>query len=108
MMPTGRRGQRSVAYTGFAPRSATASATARGSSRKAGTKPELLLRQALAAERFKYETNVNALPGCPDIVFWRVKVAVFVDGDFWHGRNLRDRLRRLAHGHNAAYWVEKL
>jgi len=38
----------------------------------------------------------------------RHRVAVFVDGDFWHGRNLEQRLERLARGHNAPYWVEKI
>jgi G:T-mismatch repair DNA endonuclease (very short patch repair protein) len=32
----------------------------------------------------------------------------FCDGDFWHGRNLSERIRRLAQGHNAPYWVEKI
>lgn len=33
---------------------------------------------------------------------------IFCDGDFWHGRNLESRLERLAHGHNAAYWMAKI
>jgi DNA mismatch endonuclease, patch repair protein len=41
-------------------------------------------------------------------VFSRARVAVFVDGDFWHGRNLADRLARLEAGHNAPYWVAKI
>jgi len=36
------------------------------------------------------------------------RVAVFCDGDFWHGRDLRSRLTRLASGHNALYWVAKI
>jgi DNA mismatch endonuclease (patch repair protein) len=35
-------------------------------------------------------------------------VAVFCDGDFWHGRDLDIRLAKLARGHNAPYWVAKV
>lgn len=41
-------------------------------------------------------------------MFVRERLAVFCDGDFWHGRNLDTRLRKLAGGHNAAYWVKKV
>ena len=36
------------------------------------------------------------------------KVVVFCDGDFWHGRNLFERVRKLERGHNAPYWVAKI
>src|SRR5205823_5276820 len=48
------------------------------------------------------------LPGSPDIVFRRERILVFVDGDFWHGRNLTKRLARLSRGHNAKYWTSKI
>ena len=51
------------------------------------TKPELALRQALWARGLRYRVNVKSLPGKPDIVFTRAKIAVFCDGDFWHGHN---------------------
>jgi DNA mismatch endonuclease (patch repair protein) len=35
-------------------------------------------------------------------------LAIFCDGDFWHGRHLRRRLQKLATGHNAAYWTAKI
>jgi DNA mismatch endonuclease (patch repair protein) len=41
-------------------------------------------------------------------VFLRPKIAVFCDGDFWHGRELQARLARLAAGHNAPYWLAKI
>jgi DNA mismatch endonuclease (patch repair protein) len=37
-----------------------------------------------------------------------VRVVIFCDGDFWHGRDIEERERRLAAGHNAAYWVAKI
>jgi DNA mismatch endonuclease (patch repair protein) len=42
------------------------------------------------------------------MVFVKERVAVFCDGDFWHGRDLEPRLAKLARGHNAAYWVTKV
>ena len=35
-------------------------------------------------------------------------MAVFCDGDFWHGRDLTRRLQKLARGHNAPYWMAKI
>jgi len=52
--------------------------------RSKDTKPELLLRRALWAGGHRYRTNYK-LTGRPDLVFVRSKLAVFVDGCFWHG-----------------------
>lgn len=51
---------------------------------------------------------MKALPGRPDVVFTRHRLVVFVDGDFWHGRDLEKRLKKLSVGHNAPYWVQKI
>ena len=51
------------------------------------TEPELLLRRALWKKGNRYRKNYNKLPGKPDIVFIGKKVAVFCDGDYWHGHN---------------------
>jgi len=48
------------------------------------TSPELHLRKALWAKGYRYRL-ISALPGRPDIIFPRQKLAVFVDGCFWHG-----------------------
>jgi DNA mismatch endonuclease (patch repair protein) len=50
------------------------------------TTPELLLRKALHRRGCRYRLHVRSLPGTPDIVFAKYRVAIFVDGDFWHGR----------------------
>lgn len=94
-------------FTDLGPTSAGASAAARGSSRKRDTKCELLLRRELTRLGLRYRLTTS-LPGRPDVIFPGAKVAVFCDGDFWHGRNLDERLSRLEHGHNAAYWVAKI
>lgn len=55
--------------------------------RQSGTSAELKLLDALARSRFKYETNAYAAEGLktkPDIIFRKRKVAIYVDGCFWH------------------------
>ena len=49
------------------------------------TGPELAIAMALAAKGLGWEGHVRDLPGRPDFVFREAKVAVFVEGDFWHG-----------------------
>ncbi len=51
------------------------------------TRPELKLRHALWHKGMRYRVNVKNLPGKPDIIFSKVKIAVFCDGDYWHGHN---------------------
>ena len=52
--------------------------------------------------------HAKDLPGKPDLVFRRQRLAVFVDGDFWHGRNWEKRRASLEKGHNAPYWIDKI
>jgi DNA mismatch endonuclease (patch repair protein) len=85
-----------------------ASRIASASSAKRDTKPELALRRALRSVGLRYRIDVAALPGRPDLVIPAARLAVFCDGDFWHGRNLKRRLQKLAAGHNAPYWVSKI
>jgi DNA mismatch endonuclease (patch repair protein) len=49
------------------------------------TGPEQMMAAALAEVGLSWESHVRDLPGRPDFVFRQDKVAVFVDGDFWHG-----------------------
>src|SRR5262245_22250191 len=49
------------------------------------TGPERQLASQLRKNGYNFQTHARDLPGRPDIVFRRAKVAVFVDGDFWHG-----------------------
>ena len=53
--------------------------------RSQGTGLEIMVRQRLSDAGLSFRTNVGELPGKPDIVFDDARVAVFVDGDFWHG-----------------------
>ena len=99
---------RAPRYHGLTPSSAQATAAARGSSRKADTTPELVLRRALWTKGFRYRKNRTDLPGAPDIVFPGARAIVFVDGDFWHGKNWKTLKAKLAQGHNANYWIRKI
>lgn len=95
-------------YQGLRSSSPRASRAARGSSRKTDTRCEIALRSALWRAGCRFRKDVAALPGRPDIVFPTARVAVFCDGDFWHGRNWPERARRLRRGANADYWLAKI
>ena len=58
-----------------------------GKIKSKNTKPEISLRKALWHLGYRYRKNVKSLPGNPDLVFSKYKLAVFVDGEFWHGYN---------------------
>jgi len=49
---------------------------------------ELLIRRELRKMGLRFQRNYKKLEGSPDIVFLKQKVAVFIDGDFWHGWRL--------------------
>jgi DNA mismatch endonuclease (patch repair protein) len=55
-----------------------------------GTKPEVLLGKALWRNGLRYRKNYKIL-GKPDLVFVKKKIAIFCDGDFWHGNNWKIR-----------------
>jgi DNA mismatch endonuclease (patch repair protein) len=95
-------------YRGRRSSSPQASAAARGASRKTDTRCEVALRRAIWSAGYRYRKNVGELPGRPDIVFLGGKVAVFCDGDFWHGRDWEIRRQKLMRGSNSGYWVAKI
>lgn len=67
------------------------------------TGPELLLRKELWAAKLRYRLHYKA-PGKPDIAFPKTRVAVFVDGCFWHGcpqHSMRPRTNRV-------FWQRKI
>lgn len=74
----------------------------------ADTGPERMLRRQLWKKGLRFRKNVRTLPGKPDIVFPGTRIAVFCDGDFWHGKDWDLRKRRLIRGANGSYWVAKI
>src|ERR1700730_8860649 len=85
-----------------------ASSRAKKMNRSADTQHECLLRSLLWKQGLRYRKNVRGLPGKPDIVFSAARVAVFCDGDFWHGRDWHRLSRKLRTGTNASYWIPKI
>lgn len=80
------------------------------------TGPELRLRHALHARGCRFRVDYRKIPGRPDIVFPREKVAVFVDGDFWHGNVAKARgfsevaedVEPYGRWANADFWSKKI
>lgn len=70
------------------------------------TTPELIFRKALWRKGYRYRKNVSNLPGKPDIVFTKKKVAIFIDGEFWHGYNWEDKKKKISN--NKEYWIKKI
>lgn len=72
------------------------------------TAPEVLLRQALHAAGARFRLHRRLAPACtPDLVLPRHRVAVFVDGDFWHGCPQHGRSQPFT-GPNAELWTAKI
>lgn len=94
-------------FQGLQPVSETAS-KAKRSNRAVDTVPELMLRKELWKMGLRFRKNVKGLPGKPDIVFPGPKVAIFCDGDFWHGRNWEQLRTKLEAGANSTYWTAKI
>ncbi len=70
------------------------------------TKMEVKLRKALWALGFRYRKNVRKLVGIPDIVFYKHRLVVFVDGEFWHGFDWEEKKRKLKT--NRDFWIAKI
>ena len=72
------------------------------------TKIELILRRALWEKGYRYRKNYKKLPGSPDIALTKYKVAIFCDGEFFHGKDW-DKLKvRLEKGSNSDFWIKKI
>ena len=70
------------------------------------TKPELLFRKLLYQSGLRgYRINYAKLPGKPDIVFTKKKIAIFINGCYWHGCNI---CGWKTPKHNPDYWINKI
>jgi DNA (cytosine-5)-methyltransferase 1 len=77
------------------------------------TTPELAFRRALWARGLRYRVNATDLPGKPDIVIPSARLAIFVDGDFWHGNQFRKRKltaleEQFPETATKTYWLTKI
>lgn len=69
-------------------------------------KAEQILAKRLWHLGYRYRKNDKRLPGSPDIVIPKHRIAIFVDGEFWHGKDWDVRKSRLQR--NKEYWIEKI
>ena len=76
--------------------------------RSKDTKIEIILRRALWKKGIRYRKNYRDLPGKPDIVLTKYKIAIFCDGEFFHGKDWEVLKPRLEKGDNSAFWISKI
>ena len=67
---------------------------------------ETALAKALWHAGYRYRLNYKKLPGSPDIAITKYKIAIFVDGEFWHGYKWEEKKAKLKR--NREYWIEKI
>ena len=70
------------------------------------TSIEVALRKALWNAGIRYRKNYRKLPGTPDIAITKHKVAVFCDGEFWHGKDWESKKDKI-HS-NRDFWIKRL
>ncbi|MCL2414235.1 MAG: DNA mismatch endonuclease Vsr [Bacteroidales bacterium] len=76
------------------------------SNKAVGTKAEIILSKTLLARGHKHRRNDKSVYGTPDLAFKKIKLAVFVDGEFWHGKDWGKQKNNIKS--NQAYWIPKI
>lgn len=69
------------------------------------TKPELQFRKALWQKGIGYQVK-SSLPGKPDVSIKQYRLAIFIDGEFWHGYNWNERKQTIKS--NREFWIAKI
>ena len=77
-----------------------------GKIKSTDTQAEILLRKKLWAKGIRYRKNNKSILGCPDISIKKYKIAIFVDGEFWHGFNWQEKKKKIKS--NREYWIKKI
>src|SRR6478672_2303821 len=72
--------------------------------RSKNTKAELELARALWKKNIRYRKHSRSIFGTPDISIKKIKLAIFVDSEFFHGKDWETKKRPLT---NAEFWVKK-
>ncbi|QOG02837.1 very short patch repair endonuclease [Flavobacterium sp. MDT1-60] len=70
------------------------------------TKPEILFRKELWNAGIRYRKHNKKLPGNPDIVNKKLKLVIFIDGEFWHGFNWEEKKKKIKS--NRDFWIPKI
>ena len=71
-----------------------------------GSKVEVALAKSLYDKGYRYRKNDKSVFGKPDLTFRKLKIAIFVDGEFWHGKDWE--IRKSDHKTNQAFWHAKI
>jgi len=74
--------------------------------KSSSTKAEVMLAKSLFAKGYRYRKNNKSVFGKPDITFKKIKLAIFVDGEFWHGKDWQKRKENIKT--NREYWIPKI
>lgn len=69
---------------------------------------EIKLRKALWGKGYRYRKNFGILPGKPDIVLTKFKIAIFCDSEFFHGKDWENLKQQLSKGKNSEFWIKKI
>lgn len=69
---------------------------------------EVCLRKALWKKGYRYRKNDPGLPGKPDIVLPKYRIAIFCDSEFFHGKDWEVLKPQLERGKNADFWIRKI
>lgn len=69
-------------------------------------KDEIILEKLLWHNGIRYRKNYKKLPGKPDIAITKYKIAIFIDGEFWHGYDWENYKTHIKS--NRDYWIKKI
>lgn len=76
--------------------------------RSKDTEIEMILRKELWKRGYRYRKNYEGLPGKPDIALTKYKIAIFCDGEFFHGKDWDVLKKKLEKSNNSEYWIKKI
>lgn len=88
-----------------------------GAIRGTDTRPEIVLRKALWRRGFRYRKNLRSLPGKPDIVLTKYRICIFVDSEFFHGKDFYSGYQsrkytslkeQIEHSNHPEFWLKKI
>ena len=70
------------------------------------SKPEVMLRKTLWAKNYRFRLHDSRMPGRPDILIKKYRLAIFIDGEFWHGQDWKVNRERIKS--NRDFWIPKI
>lgn len=71
-----------------------------------GTKPEIAFGRLMWSAGIRYRKHPKGVPGTPDFCIRKYRMAIFVDGEFWHGRDWPRKKPTIKN--NRDFWIAKI